>query len=258
MKYKLFLVLLISFIIFPQFALAQDNNNQGEVFEARVVEILEQKELIREDGSKNLQQDIKLKGLSGNWKNKEIVYKGISEIDVVSSNVYKEGNKVLVHYSKDIEGNETFYITDYIRSTSLYFLAFIFGLVIILVGKKKGLKALISLIISFIIIITFIIPKILAGSNPLVISVIGSFVILALIIYFTEGLNKKSNLAVLSVFFTLIITLLLSLIFTSLAKLTGLANEDAMFLIGQTATAIDFKGLLLAGILIGTLGVLDC
>ncbi|MBN1325709.1 YibE/F family protein [Candidatus Falkowbacteria bacterium] len=258
MRFKLFIILLFSFFILPLFCLAQsDISAGGEVFKAKVLEITDQRELIREDGSINIQQNIKLIGLSGSYKHKEILIEGISDIEVISANTYKKGDKVFVTYDKDAEGNDYFFITDYVRSSYLFYLSLIFALVILFVGKKRGLKALISLILSFIIIIKFIVPQILAGQNPLLISVAGCFIILALIIYVTEGFNRKSHLALLSVFFSLLITIILSCLFTNLSRLTGLANEDAMFLIGATTMAIDFKGLLLAGILIGTIGVLD-
>jgi len=91
----------------------------------------------------------------------------------------------------------------------------------------------------------------------LVVSLFGSFFILVVMIYLTEGINKKSNLGLLSIFFSLSITLFLSWLFVYLAKLTGLASEETVFLIGAGKKAIDFRGLLLAGILIGAAGVLD-
>jgi uncharacterized membrane protein len=102
-----------------------------------------------------------------------------------------------------------------------------------------------------------IIPQILAGGSPIFISIVGSFLILVFIVYLTEGINRKSHLAIASVFFSLLVTYVLSIIFISVAKITGMAQEETMYLIGVGGGMIDFRGLLLAGILIGTLGVLD-
>jgi uncharacterized membrane protein len=76
-------------------------------------------------------------------------------------------------------------------------------------------------------------------------------------IYITEGIKRESHLAILSVLFSLLFILILSLIFTNLSKLTGLAQEEAIFLIGNGNLALNFKGLLLAGFIIGAIGVLD-
>lgn len=256
---KKIIALIFSIALFlPAFVFAQGiPNNNNEIFEARVIKILQERETTREDGTKSIQQNILLRGTSGDWKNKEISYNGISEFDVVSSNVYQAGDKVLVQRSVTDEGADRFYVIDFIRRGYLYLLSFIFALIIVAVGKMKGVKALLSLAISFFIIIKLILPQILSGSNPLMVGVLGSLIILTVMIYLTEGWNKKSHLAIISVLFALIITMILSVIFTSLTRLTGFAQEEAVFLIGIGQQIIDFRGLLLAGMLIGTVGVLD-
>ncbi len=228
-----------------------------ETFEAKVVKILEEKDISREDGSTVKQQNLLLKGLEGSWKGKEIKFEGISDIEVAGAAVYKIGDRVLVQRSVDMEGSERFYVTDFVRRGYLYLLGAIFSLIVILIGRKKGLRSLLGLVISFFIIIKFILPKILDGSDPLFIGLIGAFFILAVMIYLTEGWKQKSHLSVLSVLISLFITLLFSLLFTKLSRLTGMSQDEAVFLIGFSKTAINFQGLLLAGMLIGAIGVLD-
>jgi len=80
---------------------------------------------------------------------------------------------------------------------------------------------------------------------------------MTIIIYLTEGWHRKSHLAILSVFISLISILALSLIFVGLADLSGLAQEEAAFLVGVGDLQINFRGLLLAGFIIGAIGVLD-
>ncbi len=255
-------ITIFSFLLFfPILVCAQENVNlqpaNDRVFKAKVIKITEEKTIEREDGSKALQQNLLLRGLEKEWKNKEIEHLGISEIDVASANIYKVGDKVMVSEVKNIDGATDYYIVDLVRSGYLFWLALIFAVVIIIIGKKKGVKSLISLVISFFVIIKFIVPKIISGSSPLVVGVLGALIILAIIIYLTEGWNRKSHIAVVSVFLSLIATFILSWIFTHLTRLTGLAQEEATFLLGANNGTIDFRGLLLTGILIGTVGVLD-
>lgn len=254
--FKKILICSVLFIFSFNLAFAQDVS-KDEVFEAKVMEILKEKEVTREDGSKYFQQNIKLKGLEGKWQGKEVVFYGIDDFEVVSKNEYKKGDKVIVAYSKDVEGNENFYIVDYIRRDSLYFLAGLFCLVVLIIARWKGFRALLGLAVSFFIIMKFIVPKILDGGNPLFVSIIGSFIILIFIVYITEGFRQRSHLAIASILICLVITGVLSLVFTYLTRLTGSAQEEAMFLISLGKTAINFRGLLLAGIIIGTLGILD-
>lgn len=243
----------------PTEEISDTNTETGgsETFKARVSEILKTEKKTRENGSIFEQQDLKLIGLEGEWKGKEVVYKGISNIEVASINTYKVGDKVYVDYFIDDSGQDTFYISDFVRTGNIYLLALIFFLVVIVVGRSKGFKALISLFLSFVVIMEFILPQILAGHDPFLVSLIGGVLILAFIIYLTEGFNKKSNLAVLSVLISLSITLVLSIIFTELTKLSGMAQEESSFLIGAGTTEINFRGLLLAGFIIGAIGVLD-
>jgi len=260
---KIILIIAIFLCLFPYQSLAQENleNNENpktdEIFKARVVKIIEEQVKEDEHGHEYRQQNIKLKGLEGQWKDKEINFYGISDIQVISKKEYEVGDKVLVAKTTDAEGNNKFYITDFVRQNSLYWLAALFALIIIVIGRLKGLRALIALIISFLVIMKFIIPQILNGGSPIMISIIGAILILLCIIYITEGINKKSHLAVLSIIIALVITVFISSIFTDLAKLSGLAQEEALFLIASGRSFINLKGLLLAAIIIGALGVLD-
>ncbi len=255
-------IIILSLLVFlPAIGLAQTDINTDQrsdrIFEARVVKILEEKIINRDDGSSAIQQNLLLRGLEKEWKNKEIEYRGISNLDIVSANIFKIGDKILVGEIKNIDGATDYYVLDFVRSDYLFWLAIIFAIVILVIGKMKGLKSLVSLVISFFIIIKFIIPQIILGANPLIVGVLGSLIILAIIIYLTEGWKAKSHIALASVFFSLIITFILSWIFTGLTRLTGLAQEDAVFLLGASNALIDFRGLLLSGILIGMVGVLD-
>jgi uncharacterized membrane protein len=260
-KYFLFMAILLGAIfIFPQIKLAAQTPvpaDNAEVFEAKVSKILEEKTISRENGSQAVQQNLELQVLNGSRQNETISYQGIQEYDLPGSNRYEIGDKVQVQMTSDNEGREMFFIMDYVRRAPIYFLALIFALVIIVIGKSKGLKALLSLIISFIIILKFILPRLLAGDNPILIAIIGASAILAIIIYFTEGWQKKSHLAMVSVFCSLGVTLFFSGIFIYWAKLSGMAQEETSFLLGTTNTEIQFSGLLLAGIIIGAVGVLD-
>ncbi|MDD5043696.1 MAG: YibE/F family protein [Patescibacteria group bacterium] len=252
------LLLIFFFLLLPAALFAQNNPEQKEeeIFKARVVDILEQKNVTRDDGSISTQQKLKLKGLGEDWKDKEIIFDGIG-FDVLSASEYKVGDKVLVNYSPGLEGEENFYVIGFSRTRPVYWLVFLFALIVTAVGRLKGFRALIVLLLTFLIILKFIVPKILSGSNPLLISIIGSFFILILAVYITEGFKRTSTVAIFSILISLIITGLLSVWFSAITKLTGFASEEAAYLIELSGGDINIKGLLLAGIIIGALGVLD-
>lgn len=255
----IFTLLLAGFLLWPAFfSQAQTPApDQQETFEAEVLEILEEKEIIAEDGAKSLQQNIRARGLTGEWKDKEFIYYGISEMQIIGGNVYQKGDRVVVYANQDRAGNEVFYITDYVRRGPIYLLALFFVFLILLISRWKGLKSLVGLAASFLIIMKFIVPQILNGGNPLFIGVTGSFLIVVLAIYLTEGLNKKSTLAIFSLFISLLIVVALSIVAVKFTRMTGMAQEETMYLIGINRGTINFAGLFLTGILIGALGVLD-
>jgi uncharacterized membrane protein len=258
--FKTVIFLVTIFIFLPNILLAQSENSENikteTVFKAEVIEIIEERNNILGDGSESFQQNLKLKGLSGEHKGKEFEFIGINDFDVINKNYYEKGDKVLVVASVGPEGVK-YYITDYVRSNGLLWLFILFLAILILVGKWKGFRAAISLTLSFLIIVKFIIPNILAGYNPIFITAFGSILILLSVIYLTEGINKKSHIASFSIFVSLIITIIISYLFVEIARLSGLANEETAYIINIGEAVINFKGLLLAGIIIGTLGVLD-
>jgi uncharacterized membrane protein len=104
--------------------------------------------------------------------------------------------------------------------------------------------------------VTYILPRILAGGDPILVSITGAFAILASTLYLVYGWTLKTHAAVLGTFIALIMTGLLAAYYVDLTRLTGFGSEEAMFLSQQQAT-INLRGLVLGGILIGALGVLD-
>lgn len=252
-------ILIILFLFFPVFVFAQTESteNKDAYFKAKVVEVTAEEKNILPDGTEAIQQNLLLEGLEGEYKNKKVEFNGIGGFDVIGKNIYKEGDKVLVVESFDAEGNSVFYVTDYVRTGAIFWLVLVFVLSILIVGKFKGLRSIISLFLTFVVIIKYIIPQILSGADPILATIIGSFLILLIIIYVTEGFQKLSHISIVSIFFSLLITVFISWFFVGLAKLTGVFSEDISYLANIGGSVINFRGLLLAGIIIGTLGVLD-
>ncbi len=231
--------------------------DQDYTFKAKVLKVLEERQVKRDDGSTATQQNLLLIGTNGRYRDQQITSIGIGDFDVVSMGAYREGDSVYVDLITNDRGENSFMVTDYVRTGWVYLLFALFVLATIIIGGRKGLQSLLSLAVSFAVIIFVIIPQLLHGSDPLVVAVLGSLVVMGIIIYFTDGFNKKSHLAVLTVFISLFLTLLLAYVFTWLTRLSGFSSEEATLLIGTSAGKINFQGLLLAGILIGAVGVLD-
>ena len=220
------------------------------------MEIIEEKEVELEAGEKLIFQKVKINGLKGEWKDKQFISEAI-EIDLAISKAYQEGDRVSVSVSQSPRGEDIFYVTDFIRRNNLYFLAAIFFAVILFIGGWRGFRAILGLTFSFFVILYFIVPKILAGANPLYISLVYSLLIIFVGTYLVYGLNKKSSVSILGIFSGVIIVGVFSVVFTNFCRLAGFAQEETLFISSLTSGSIDLKGLLLAGFIIGALGVLD-
>ncbi|MBP9690700.1 YibE/F family protein [Candidatus Woesebacteria bacterium] len=166
------------------------------------------------------------------------------------------GDQVLVTTIPGPQGENKVIIVDQYRLPSLLVLLMLFLGVVIFVGRKKGLLSFLAMLLSFLIIGQMVVPQILLGNNPILISLFAAFIIIPVTFYVSHGMSRKTSIAVLATFLSLFITGLLALIFVWLTKLTGFAAEEATFL-SVFDNNINMKSLLLAGIIIGAMGVLD-
>jgi uncharacterized membrane protein len=146
--------------------------------------------------------------------------------------------------------------TDFERRAPMLWLALAFGALVILFGRARGALSLLGLAASLLIVIFFIVPAILDGEAPIEVALVGSLAVMLVTISLAHGLGPKSLAAMLGTTLSLALVAALAVAFSDLTHLTGLASEESAFLqVG--GTPIDFKGLLIAGMLIGALGVLD-
>jgi uncharacterized membrane protein len=228
-----------------------------EMAQAKIIKIIAQREIKADDGSKIKQQNLLLHILSGPLAGQNEQYTGISDVQVVNTITYKVGDKVIVNYERDDSGNYIFYITDYVRSDGLLWLLIFFVAIVLAVGRLKGLRALFSFFLSFLFIFYVMVPLFLMGWNAVAIGIIGSTAILMLIIYLTEGYNRKAHIAALGIFFSLIFTAILSAIFVSSNHLTGMTADEITYIIEAVKKPLNYQNLLLASMFIGILGVLD-
>lgn len=168
---------------------------------------------------------------------------------------FKPGDRVLLSYTRNPNGTDNIYIVEYIRTPWLTWLAALFAVAIGLIGGFQGLRSLLGMAISFLVILRFIIPHILNGESPVLISVVGALAILVATLYLSHGLNAKTTAALAGTVIALLITGVLGEVFISATRMTGI-SEQVTYLTNQTGP-LSFRGLLLAGLIIGTLGVLD-
>jgi hypothetical protein len=162
---------------------------------------------------------------------------------------------VVLIYTPDAVSGQPYQIVDHQRSAQLWALALAFAWAVIAFGRWRGVTALAGLAVTFAILLLFIVPAILAGQPPLLVAIVGSAAIMLSVLYLTHGFNTTTTVAVLGTLTSLVLTGLLATVATSAAKLSGISSEQASFL--SLSSNVNMQGLLLAAILIGSLGVLD-
>lgn len=158
--------------------------------------------------------------------------------------------------SFEVPGEVVYDIIDHERGTQIWLLLLVFALAVIAFGRWRGLKALAGLAVTFGVLLIFVVPAILQGSSPLLVAIVGSSAIMLVVLYLTHGFNTPTSMAVLGTLVSLALTGGLAVASTWALKLTGVADEQASYLTIQYGN-VNMLGLLLAGIIIGALGVLD-
>ena len=167
-----------------------------------------------------------------------------------------EGDTIVI--SKDASaGVADYYIEGPYRLVSMMMLFLIFlGLVCVLCGMR-GLSAVLGLVFSIFVLAAYVVPQILAGSDPFLVSISAAFVIAIISLYCAHGLNKRTTVALGGTMASLCLAAVLSSISVYFTRLSGMGTEESFFLQMGGLDAINLKGLLLGGIIIGVLGILD-
>jgi uncharacterized membrane protein len=169
---------------------------------------------------------------------------------------YTAGEGVVLAYAPTAPPGLRYSVTDVQRGFPLALLAGIFALAVIVVGRLRGLMALIALAVSFGVLTLFILPAILHGDDPLLVAVVGGSAIMLIALYMCHGVNARTSVAVIGTLCSLFLIGVLGSVFISWAHLTG-NTSDETGLIHSLYPGIQIRGVLLAGVIIGSLGVLD-
>jgi uncharacterized membrane protein len=163
-----------------------------------------------------------------------------------------QGEKVVVAYEPSAPKDLQYSVADVNRRFPVGLLAAVFALAVVVVGRMRGVMALVALAVSFLVLTFFILPAILQGSDPLVVAVVGASAIMLIALYMCHGLSARTSVAVLGTLVSLTLIGVLGSQFIGWAALTG-NTDDNTGLIHGLYPSIDMSGLLL----IGSLGVLD-
>jgi uncharacterized membrane protein len=222
-----------------------------DYFRGRVQKIIEEQK-IQQDTETFYVQEVEVKRLD----TQEVISVTVgNEFQPLNENQrLRTGRTVILAEQKIDDTHTEIVVVDIYRANTIFWLLGVFFILVIMVARWQGLLSIVGMLVSLLVLTTFIIPQILAGENPIVVALIGSAIIAALSIYLCHGWSIKSHLALFSIMSILCVVALVSTSAVAAAQIVGLGSEEAYFLQFGATSNINLQGLLLAGILLGALG----
>ena len=243
---------LLLLLVVPGIGAAQTvyNEYQG-TYRGEILSILEQQyQEVPGTGTDILIQTVSIKVLDGPKEGETLTIENeYLELDV--------GDKFYFNHNIYIDGTESYFVTNVDRRDALLGFVLLFVVTIIVFGGWQGLRSLIALGGSFVAIFYVLLPGLVAGYNPLFLSMLVASGVLFAAIFFTHGFNRESCVAYGGTMLAVLITSVLAIVAVLQTSLTGFVSDESVFLNFATDGTLDFTGLLLGAIIIGVLGVLD-
>jgi uncharacterized membrane protein len=195
-------------------------------------------------------QTLKVKILDGAEVGKEVT------VDNDYINLKQGETFYLKHTSDSLDGTDFYTVEEPYRLPQLIILVLLFLAVVFIFGGIQGVRGLVSLIGSLLLIIYVLLPGILHGISPILVTVGVSSLIIIVGSYITHGFNRTTTSAILGMILTVSVTGLLAYWSVHFTRLSGMGSEEVAYLNINARGSIDVIGLLLGGIMIGLLGVL--
>ncbi len=170
---------------------------------------------------------------------------------------YRPGERVFLRVSGDTAATVEYLLDIPSRWVALAGISLLFVAVVLAISRSRGAASLAALGISFVVLFTYILPRLGAGQEPLRVILLGSLLIVPPTFFLAHGVSLKTVVAVVGTALALALTVALASGMIAWVGLTGYASEEAAFLQMGGAGLYRLRDLLLGGIVVGALGVLD-
>lgn len=148
-------------------------------------------------------------------------------------------------------------IYDHVRVPGLFWAILLFFLLVIYFTGRKGLKAILSLIVTLLIVFLFLLPQIAAGKPALLVCSFSAIVILVQSMYLTHGKNSVTNSALLASFASIALASIIGVILISITQLFGTSSEESLILSLGNLSNVNFQGLVLGAMILSSVGLID-
>lgn len=213
-----------------------------------------------QQGENSVKQTVLVKVLTGQFKGTERLIDNMLTGNPAYDINLQKGDNVILHVEQIADEvinpeDVDVFIADIKRDNALFMASALFVALLLLIGRKKGIFSLISILATVGLIFFILMPMILNGFCPIASAVLVGILSTIITIYLVGGFNSKSSSAIIGTSLSLILAGGLSLVVIWLAHLTGFAGEETMYLYSAHPD-FDFKGLLSASMIIAALGAL--
>lgn len=202
-------------------------------------------------------QDVKVEITEGEYMGEEFSTTFTLSYDIegkILAYELDEGDKVIVQITEDIDGNIHIVVQDVVRSNYIIGMFLLFLLSIVIVGGKKGIKAILGLLYTIVLIYLIMIKGIFKGDNAIVMSIGTSMLVILGTFIIIGGFSKKITTAAIGTLGGVVSAGLMALIFNHLAKMSGACEDAIQLSINMSSINFDFRDLLFAGIIVSALG----
>lgn len=223
---------------------------------AKVIEAKEVKEVVT-GSMKDKVQEVTIEITEGDYIGEEFTTNFVLSYDIegkILAYELEKGDKVIVELSEDANGNVTATVQDVVRSNYIFLMFGFFLLSIVLVGGKRGVKAIIGLLLTIIFIYFILIKRIFAGDNAILMTIITSILIIGGTFIVIGGMNKKILTAAIGTLGGVISAGGIALFFNHLAKMSGACEDAIQLSINMSSINFNFRDLLFVGIIISAIG----
>lgn len=265
-KISIFFLVLLLVMSLSVIVRATDDTTEVELLEkssdiitdtvAKVIEAKEAKDVV--NGSmRDKVQEVTIEIIEGDYIGEEFTTEFILSYDIdgkILAYELEKGDKVLVQLAEDVDGNVTATVQDVVRANYIFLMFGFFLFSIILVGGKRGIKAIIALLLTILFIYFILIKRIYVGDNAIFMTILTSILIIGGTFIVIGGMNKKILTAAIGTLGGVISAGLVALFFNNLAKMSGACEEAIQLSINMASINFNFRDLLFVGIIISAIG----
>jgi uncharacterized membrane protein len=147
--------------------------------------------------------------------------------------------------------DQRYAFADVDRRMPMLWLAIGFAVLAAIVARWRGLLALAGVALSVVLVVVFLVPAMLAGSDPVLVSLVAALAVMLVTLLLTYGFAAQSLAAALGIGLSLLLAAVVGHVMVGAAHLDGRTGELPVSTLG-----VSLQGIVLAGMVVGALGVL--